>query len=59
VIPFFDSHEVKLLRVLTVDEGLLVDTPDPLQVADIEHILRAAIAGMLALKLAMLDLKLS
>jgi hypothetical protein len=59
VIPFFDSHEVKLLRVLTVDEGLLVDTPDPLQVADIERILRAAIAGMLALELAMLDLKLS
>jgi hypothetical protein len=27
-----------------VDESLLIDAPDPLQVADIERILRAAIA---------------
>ena len=36
-----------------VDERLLVDAPDPLQVADIERILGAAVARMLALELAM------
>ena len=36
-----------------VDERLLVDAPDPLQIADIERILGAAVARMLALKLAM------
>src|SRR3954463_557055 len=36
-----------------VDEGLLVDAPDPLHVADIECVLGAAIARMLALELAM------
>src|SRR6516225_6877614 len=36
-----------------VDEGLLIDAPDPLQVADIECVLGAAIARMLACKLAM------
>ncbi len=35
------------------DERLLVDAPDPLQIADIERILGAAVARMLALKLAM------
>src|SRR5258708_34661435 len=36
-----------------VDEGLLVDPPDALQRADIEGVLRAAIAWTLALELAM------
>ena len=36
-----------------VDEGLLVDAPDPLHGADVEGVLRAAIAGALALELAM------
>ena len=36
-----------------VDEGLLVDPPNPFQVADIERVLGAAIARMLALELAM------
>ena len=35
-----------------VDEGLLVDAPDPLQRADIEGVLRPAIARALALELA-------
>src|SRR5579863_4302824 len=35
-----------------VDEGLLVDPPNPLHVADIERILGAAVARMLALELA-------
>jgi hypothetical protein len=35
-----------------VDEGLLIDAPNALQVADIERILGAAIARMLALELA-------
>ena len=33
-----------------VDEGLLVDAPDPLHSPDIERILRAAVAGTLALE---------
>src|SRR6266699_2212885 len=36
-----------------VDDGLLVDPPDPLQRADIEGVPRAAVAGALALELAM------
>jgi len=32
-----------------VDKGLLVDTPDPLQIANIERVLGAAVARMLAL----------
>ena len=36
-----------------VDERLLIDAPDPLQIADIERILGAAVARMLALELAM------
>src|ERR1700732_4548366 len=36
-----------------VDKGLLVDTPDPLQIANIERVLGAAVAWMLALKFAM------
>ena len=36
-----------------IDEGLLIDAPNSLQIADIEGILGAAIARMLALKLAM------
>ena len=36
-----------------IDEGLLVDAPNSLQIADIERILGAAIAWMLALELAM------
>ena len=36
-----------------VDEGLLIDPPDALQRADIEGVLRAAIARALALELAM------
>src|ERR1700737_419538 len=36
-----------------VDEGLLVDAPDPLQIANIERVLGAAVARMLALKFAM------
>jgi len=35
-----------------VGEGLLVDPPNPLHVADIERILGAAVARMLALELA-------
>src|SRR6266498_1310501 len=35
-----------------VDEGLLVDPPHALQIADIERILAAAVARMLALELA-------
>ena len=35
-----------------VDEGLLVDAPDPLHVADVEGVLGAAIARALALELA-------
>src|SRR4029077_4103933 len=67
----FDSHDVKLLRVLTdrdngitrslgardlgisIDEGLLIDASHSLQIADIERVLRTAIAGMLALEFAM------
>ena len=36
-----------------VDEGLLVDAPDPLHVADVERVLGAAIARTFALELAM------
>jgi hypothetical protein len=36
-----------------IDERLLVDAPDPLQVANIERVLGAAVARMLALELAM------
>jgi len=36
-----------------VDKGLLVDTPDPLQIANIERVLGAAVARRLALKFAM------
>ena len=36
-----------------IDEGLLVDAPNSLQIADIERILGAAIARMLAFELAM------
>src|SRR6201986_4100455 len=36
-----------------IDEGLLVDAANALQIADIERILGAAIAWMLALELAM------
>ena len=36
-----------------VDEGLLVDAPDPLQIANIERVLGAAVARMFALKFAM------
>src|ERR1700750_1941548 len=36
-----------------IDEGLLVDAPNSLQIADIERILGVAIARMLALELAM------
>ena len=36
-----------------VDEVLLVDPPDPLQIANIERVLGAAVARMLALKFAM------
>src|SRR6266487_7160155 len=32
-----------------VDEGLLVDPPDALEIADVERVLRATVAGMLAL----------
>ena len=35
-----------------VDDGLLIDPPNPLQRADIEGVLRPAIAGALALELA-------
>jgi hypothetical protein len=35
-----------------VDEGLLVDTSNTLQIADIERILGAAVTWMLALELA-------
>src|SRR5262249_1475892 len=38
---------------ISVDEGLLVDPPDALQGADIKRVLGAAIAGALALELAM------
>ena len=38
---------------IDVDEGLLVDASNPLQIADIERILSAAITRMLALELAM------
>ena len=37
-----------------VDEGLLIDPPDTLQGADIKRVLGSAIAGALALKLAVL-----
>ena len=36
-----------------VDERLLIDAPDPLQVANIERVLSSAVARMLALELAM------
>src|SRR2546430_12807524 len=36
-----------------VDKGLLGDTPDPLQIANIERVLGAAVARRLALKFAM------
>src|ERR1700730_8179795 len=36
-----------------VDKGLLVDTPDPLQIANRERVLGATVARMLALKFAM------
>src|SRR6476646_5278842 len=36
-----------------VDEGLLIDSPDPFHVADVECVLRAAVAWALALELAM------
>jgi hypothetical protein len=35
-----------------IDDGLLVDPPDPLGRADIEGILRPTVAGALALELA-------
>jgi hypothetical protein len=35
-----------------VDEGLLIDPPDALQITDIERVLGAAVAGMLARELA-------
>src|SRR3954467_508519 len=38
---------------VSVDEGLLVDAPDPLHGADIEGVLSAAVARTLALELAM------
>src|SRR4051812_44072317 len=38
---------------VSVDEGLLVDAPDPLHGADIEGVLGAAVARTLALELAM------
>src|ERR1700756_5489222 len=38
---------------VSIDEGLLINASHSLQVADIECILRAAIARMLALELAM------
>src|SRR6266567_5380519 len=34
-----------------VDEGLLLDPPDALEIADVERVLRATVAGMLALEL--------
>src|SRR6266568_1350346 len=43
-----------------VDEGLLVDPPDALEIADVERVLRATVAGMLALELTvglLLDLR--
>ena len=36
-----------------VDKGLLVDAADALQIADVEGVLGAAVAGMLALEFAM------
>jgi hypothetical protein len=36
-----------------VDEGLLVDAPNPLHVADLEDVLSSAIAGAIALEFAM------
>src|ERR1700737_4787799 len=39
--------------VVGVYKGLLVDPPDPLQIANIERVLGAAVARMLALKFAM------
>ena len=36
-----------------IDDGLLIDPPDTLQSADIEGVLRAAVAGTFALELAM------
>ena len=38
---------------VSINEGLLIDAPHSLQVANIKRILRAAIAGMLTLELAM------
>ena len=38
---------------VSVDERLLIDAPDPLQIADIERILGAAVPRMLALEFAM------
>src|SRR3984893_18521775 len=38
---------------VSVDERLLIDAPDPLQIADIERMLGAAVARMLALEFAM------
>jgi hypothetical protein len=35
-----------------IDEGLLIDAAHALQIADIEGVLRTAIAGVLALELA-------
>src|SRR5207248_1352350 len=50
-LPVIEFGEPNLS--IGVDEGLLVDAPDPLQVADVERILGAAIARMFALELAM------
>ena len=36
-----------------IDEGLLIDPPDALQGADVESVLRPAVAGALAVELAM------
>src|SRR6266536_617357 len=48
------------LGIIGVDEGLLVDPPDALEIADVERVLRATVAGMLALELTvglLLDLR--
>ena len=50
--PRSRNHE-QTAQGVGIDEGLLVDAPNSLQIADIERILGAAIARMLAFELAM------
>src|SRR5215211_7116882 len=47
IVEFGEGH-----LGIGVDEGLLVDAPDPLHVADVERVLGAAVARALALELA-------